>query len=62
MLEDALKVGFTRNQALIQRVLGVLRLKRRGDSWPWYRTVLWITGLLLLAYINFPRRFAWPMH
>ena len=33
-------------------VLGVLRLKRRGDSWPWYRTVLWIAGLLLLAYIT----------
>ena len=33
-------------------VLGVLRLKRRGDSWPWYRTVLWISGMLLLAYIT----------
>lgn len=33
-------------------VLGVLRLRRRGDSWPWYRTVLWVSGMLLLAYIT----------
>jgi putative copper resistance protein D len=31
---------------------GVIRLKRRGDSWPWYRSVLWVVGLLLLAYIT----------
>jgi len=31
---------------------GVIRLKRRGDSWPWYRSVLWVLGLLLLAYIT----------
>ncbi len=25
-------------------VAGVVRLRRRGDSWPWYRTALWIAG------------------
>lgn len=30
----------------------VRRLRRRGDRWPIYRTVLWVTGLLLLAYIT----------
>ncbi|WP_207403104.1 cytochrome c oxidase assembly protein [Rathayibacter sp. SD072] len=33
-------------------VAGVLRLRRRGDSWPMLRTVLWIAGMLLLAYIT----------
>lgn len=31
---------------------GVIRLKRRGDKWPVYRTVFWVLGLLLLAYIT----------
>ena len=25
---------------------GVLRLRRRGDAWPWWRTVLWMLGWL----------------
>jgi putative copper resistance protein D len=33
-------------------VAGVVRLHRRGDRWPVYRTVLWVAGLLLLAYIT----------
>ncbi len=33
-------------------VAGVVRLRRRGDKWPWYRTALWILGMLLLAYIT----------
>ncbi|MFB6611118.1 cytochrome c oxidase assembly protein [Agromyces sp. NPDC056379] len=33
-------------------VAGVRRLRKRGDRWPIYRTVLWISGLLLLAYIT----------
>ncbi|WP_217423910.1 cytochrome c oxidase assembly protein [Agromyces sp. Marseille-P2726] len=33
-------------------VAGVIRLRRRGDRWPIYRTILWIAGLLLLAYIT----------
>ncbi|MGW9631307.1 cytochrome c oxidase assembly protein [Agromyces sp. NPDC055520] len=31
---------------------GVHRLRKRGDRWPVYRTVLWVCGLLLLAYIT----------
>ncbi len=31
---------------------GVRRLRKRGDHWPVYRTVLWVSGLLLLAYIT----------
>ncbi|WP_181408852.1 cytochrome c oxidase assembly protein [Schumannella soli] len=29
---------------------GVWRLRRRGDSWPWYRPVLWVVGMLLLLW------------
>ena len=35
---------------------GVLRLRRRGDHWPVYRTVLWVAGLLLLALRHERRR------
>lgn len=31
---------------------GVGRLKRRGDSWPVYRTILWVTGLAVLFYVT----------
>lgn len=31
---------------------GVWRLKRRGDSWPVLRTLLWISGLVVLFYIT----------
>ncbi|MGR0318629.1 cytochrome c oxidase assembly protein [Agromyces sp. ZXT2-3] len=33
-------------------VAGVVRLRRRGDRWPIYRTVLWIAGLALLAWVT----------
>lgn len=33
-------------------IAGVVRLRRRGDAWPWYRAVLWSLGLLLLVYIT----------
>ncbi len=33
-------------------VAAVLRLRRRGDSWPMIRTVSWIAGMLLLFYIT----------
>lgn len=33
-------------------VAGTLRLWRRGDKWPIYRTVLWVSGLLLLAFVT----------
>ena len=31
---------------------GVIRLRRRGDSWPIIRTLSWVTGMLLLAWIT----------
>ncbi|MFF2495544.1 cytochrome c oxidase assembly protein [Agromyces sp. NPDC058064] len=31
---------------------GVRRLRKRGDKWPVYRAVLWVSGLLLLAYVT----------
>jgi putative copper resistance protein D len=30
----------------------VWRMHRRGDSWPWYRTVLWLLGIALLFYVT----------
>ena len=34
------------------RTAGVLRLRRRGDTWPIYRTVLWVIGMLLLIWVT----------
>ncbi|TDQ01801.1 MULTISPECIES: cytochrome c oxidase assembly protein [Microbacteriaceae] len=31
---------------------GVWRLRKRGDAWPIYRTVLWTLGIVLLFYIT----------
>lgn len=31
-------------------VAGVVRLRRRGDHWPWLRTAVWIAGWLLFIY------------
>ncbi|WP_227497056.1 cytochrome c oxidase assembly protein [Planctomonas psychrotolerans] len=31
---------------------GVHRLRKRGDSWPVHRTVLWVSGMLLLFYVT----------
>jgi cytochrome c oxidase assembly factor CtaG/putative copper export protein len=31
---------------------GVRRLRKRGDSWPVYRTVLWVLGMITLFYIT----------
>jgi putative copper resistance protein D len=33
-------------------IAGVVRLRRRGDKWPWARTVAWILGLALLCWIT----------
>ena len=48
-------------------VMAVIRLKRRGDSWPWYRTVLWIAGLLVLFWatnggVNLYQKFLFSSH
>jgi putative copper resistance protein D len=31
---------------------GVWRLRRRGDRWPLYRTVLWVAGLAMLFWVT----------
>ncbi|TIH41007.1 copper transporter [Subtercola vilae] len=31
---------------------GVVRLRRRGDSWPIHRTILWVAGMLLLLFVT----------
>ncbi len=31
---------------------GVWRLHKRGDSWPWYRTLLWVLGMLTLVWVT----------
>ncbi|MCM0620214.1 cytochrome c oxidase assembly protein [Nocardioides bruguierae] len=31
-------------------VVGLVTLRRRGDSWPWWRAVLWFAGLAVVAY------------
>lgn len=33
-------------------IAGVLRLRRRGDSWPVGRTVSWVLGCVLLVYVT----------
>lgn len=33
-------------------VAGVWRLKRRGDSWPWYRTLMWLVALATLVWVT----------
>jgi putative copper resistance protein D len=48
-------------------VWGVIRLRRRGDAWPWYRTALWVAGMLTLFWItnggvNLYERFLFSSH
>lgn len=31
---------------------GVIRLRRRGDRWPWYRTALWLVGMAGLLWVT----------
>lgn len=31
---------------------GVWRLRRRGDTWPLHRTILWVVGMITLFYIT----------
>lgn len=32
-------------------IAGVVRLRRRGDAWPWLRTVLWVLGCVALWWV-----------
>ena len=38
--------------AIFFYIAGVVRLARRGDRWPVYRTILWVSGMLLLFYVT----------
>ncbi|MBN9154034.1 MAG: bifunctional copper resistance protein CopD/cytochrome c oxidase assembly protein [Microbacterium sp.] len=38
--------------AIFFYLAGVRRLRRRGDAWPVYRTILWILGILLLFWVT----------
>ncbi|MCW3493039.1 bifunctional copper resistance protein CopD/cytochrome c oxidase assembly protein [Microbacterium sp. SSM24] len=31
---------------------GVWRLRRRGDEWPLYRTIMWVAGMALLVWVT----------
>lgn len=43
-----LVVGF----ATFFYLAGVWRLRRRGDAWPLYRSILWVSGMLLLLWVT----------
>lgn len=38
--------------AVVAYGLGVRTLQRRGDRWPWHRTLLWGMGCLALVYVT----------
>jgi putative copper resistance protein D len=38
--------------ALVAYFLGVAKVVRRGDKWPWFRSVNWVVGLMALTYIT----------
>jgi putative copper resistance protein D len=53
--------------ALFFYLAGVRRLRLRGDRWPWYRTALWVAGILLLLWVtngpvNVYERFLFSAH
>ncbi|WP_284983497.1 cytochrome c oxidase assembly protein [Arthrobacter sp. efr-133-TYG-118] len=33
-------------------ILGVVKVRRRGDSWSWFRAANWMIGLVVLTYIT----------
>ncbi|WP_445155900.1 cytochrome c oxidase assembly protein [Arthrobacter sp. Hor0625] len=37
---------------LVSYILGIRTLRRRGDSWSWFRAVNWVIGLVILTYIT----------
>lgn len=38
--------------AIFFYLAGVRRLRRRGDSWPLYRSILWVLGMVTLFYVT----------
>ena len=43
---------FIAGAGIVLYLLGVWRLRRRGDSWSLARTLSWVSGMLLLAWIT----------
>ncbi|MFP5311462.1 MAG: cytochrome c oxidase assembly protein, partial [Actinomycetes bacterium] len=37
---------------LVTYVLGVAKIRRRGDRWPWFRSLNWVIGLVVLTFIT----------
>ncbi|WP_307311277.1 cytochrome c oxidase assembly protein [Pseudarthrobacter enclensis] len=37
---------------LVTYFMGVAKVRRRGDSWQWFRSVNWVIGLVVLTYIT----------
>ncbi|MCX6497933.1 MAG: cytochrome c oxidase assembly protein [Arthrobacter sp.] len=37
---------------LVSYVLGILKVRRRGDSWSWFRTINWVIGLAVLTFVT----------
>lgn len=37
---------------LVTYFMGVAKVRRRGDSWQWFRSLNWIIGLVVLTYIT----------
>ncbi|TSE17656.1 copper resistance protein CopD [Arthrobacter sp. KBS0703] len=37
---------------LVSYFLGVAKVRARGDKWPWFRSINWVIGLLVLTYIT----------
>ena len=37
---------------LVSYFLGIRKVRRRGDSWSWFRTVNWVIGLVVLTYVT----------
>ncbi len=37
---------------LVSYVLGIRKVRRRGDSWSWFRAVNWVIGLAVLTYVT----------
>lgn len=37
---------------LVWYLRGIAKLRQRGDTWSWYRTVSWIAGLIVLTWVT----------
>jgi cytochrome c oxidase assembly factor CtaG/putative copper export protein len=37
---------------LVSYLLGLAKVRARGDKWPWFRSINWLIGLLVLTYIT----------